>query len=72
MDMVYGEVETRFLRLARAQGASVIPGWEMFVYQGARQLEIWTGKPAPLSEMQNEVQSALAARARNGDHHRNK
>jgi 3-dehydroquinate dehydratase/shikimate dehydrogenase len=72
MDMVYGEVETRFLRLARAQGASVIPGWEMFVYQGARQFEIWTGKPAPLSEMQNEVQSALAARARNLNNHRKK
>ena len=72
MDMVYGAVETRFLRLARAQGASVIPGWEMFVYQGARQFEIWTGKPAPLSEMQNEVQSALAARARNGNNQRKK
>ena len=48
------------------RGATVIPGWEMFVYQGARQFEIWTGKPAPLSEMQNEVLSALAARARNG------
>jgi 3-dehydroquinate dehydratase/shikimate dehydrogenase len=72
MDLVYGEVETRFLRLARAQGASVIPGWEMFVYQGARQFEIWTGKPAPLSEMQNEVQSAMAARARNGNNHRKK
>jgi 3-dehydroquinate dehydratase/shikimate dehydrogenase len=72
MDMVYCDVETRFLHLARARGASVIPGWEMFVYQGARQFEIWTGKPAPLSEMQNEVQSALAARARNDNTHRKK
>jgi 3-dehydroquinate dehydratase / shikimate dehydrogenase len=70
MDMVYCDVETKFLRLARAQGASVIPGWEMFVYQGARQFEIWTGKPAPLAEMQNEVLSALAARARNGNNHK--
>ena len=72
MDMVYGEVETRFLRLARAQGASVIPGWEMFVHQGARQFEIWTGKPAPYPEMQNEVQATLAARARSGSNHRKK
>ncbi|MGZ4839507.1 MAG: hypothetical protein ACXVZR_13235, partial [Terriglobales bacterium] len=64
--------ETRFARLARAQGAQVIPGWEMFVYQGARQFEIWTGKPAPLAEMQNEVQSALAARARTANNHRKK
>jgi 3-dehydroquinate dehydratase/shikimate dehydrogenase len=67
MDMVYCEAETRFLRLARAQGATVIPGWEMFVHQGARQFEIWTGKPAPFPEMQNEVLAALAARARNGN-----
>jgi 3-dehydroquinate dehydratase/shikimate dehydrogenase len=70
LDMVYTDAETRFVRLARAQGAQVIPGWEMFVYQGARQFEIWTGKPAPLSEMQNEVQSALAARARAGNNHK--
>ncbi len=69
MDMVYSEGETRFVRLARAQGATVIAGAEMFVYQGARQFEIWTGKPAPLPEMQNEVQAAIAARAaRNGNH----
>jgi 3-dehydroquinate dehydratase / shikimate dehydrogenase len=61
MDMVY-QGETRFAKLARAQGAEVIPGWEMFVQQGARQFEIWTGKPAPLSEMQHEVQSAIEAR----------
>jgi 3-dehydroquinate dehydratase / shikimate dehydrogenase len=70
MDLVYSDIETRFLRLARAQGATVIPGWEMFVYQGARQFEIWTGKPAPLSEMQNEVLSALAARAHNANNHK--
>lgn len=72
LDMVYSEAETRFVRLARAQGASVIPGTEMFVYQGARQFEIWTGKPAPLAEMQHEVRATLAARARNGDNHKNK
>jgi len=72
LDMVYTEGETRFARLARAQGAQVIPGWEMFVYQGARQFETWTGKPAPLSEMQNEVLSALAARARNGNNNHRK
>jgi 3-dehydroquinate dehydratase/shikimate dehydrogenase len=70
LDMVYTEQETRFTRLARGQGAAVIPGWEMFVYQGARQFEIWTGKPAPLPEMQHEVLSALAARARTGNNER--
>jgi len=34
------------------QGMHVILGSEMFVQQGARQFEIWSGKPAPLHEMQ--------------------
>jgi 3-dehydroquinate dehydratase / shikimate dehydrogenase len=50
-DMVYDPVETRLLELARAQGAQVIAGIEMFVHQAARQFEIWTGKPAPWDEM---------------------
>jgi shikimate 5-dehydrogenase len=44
----------------------------MFVYQGARQFEIWTGKPAPLAEMQHEVHATLAARSRDGNHPRRK
>ena len=64
MDMVYRPLETRFLQLARAAGAQVIPGMDTFVHQGARQFEIWTGKPAPLAEMQNEVTSALEAESR--------
>jgi len=66
LDMVYNVPETRFMKLARAVGAEVIPGAEMFVQQGARQFEIWTGKPAPIAEMRSEVQAAIDAAARNG------
>lgn len=62
MDMVYNPVETRLLRMAREKGLAVISGVEMFVQQGARQFEIWTGKPAPVAEMQYVVVSALKAR----------
>jgi 3-dehydroquinate dehydratase / shikimate dehydrogenase len=65
MDMIYHLPETRFTRLARSVGSEVIPGYEMFVQQGGRQFEIWTGKPAPLSEMQHEVVAAVEAAARN-------
>jgi len=41
----------------------VIPGIEMLVHQGARQFEIWTGKPAPFDEMQRVTQHALDLRA---------
>ena len=59
-DMVY-QSETRLVRLARAKGLQVITGEEMFVHQGARQFEIWTGKPAPVTEMHSVVHNAVAA-----------
>jgi 3-dehydroquinate dehydratase/shikimate dehydrogenase len=37
----------------------VISGVEMFVQQGARQFEIWTGKPAPEEEMLRVVVHSL-------------
>jgi 3-dehydroquinate dehydratase/shikimate dehydrogenase len=59
-DMVYNPPETKFLKLAKAAGAEVILGAEMFVQQAARQFEIWTGKPAPWDEMLRVVGKALA------------
>ena len=62
LDMVYVPAETKLMKLARARGVQVIPGSEMFVQQGARQFEIWTGKPAPLEDMRREVSNALEGR----------
>ncbi len=62
-DLVYVPAETRLLTMARAKGIQVIPGLEMFVQQGARQFEIWTGKPAPIAEMAYVVTKALERRA---------
>jgi 3-dehydroquinate dehydratase/shikimate dehydrogenase len=62
-DMIYEPEETKLLKLAKARGAQVIPGIEMFVHQAARQFEIWTGKPAPGDEMLRVVNAALAQRA---------
>jgi 3-dehydroquinate dehydratase/shikimate dehydrogenase len=58
-DMVYTPIETPLLKLAKARGLAVIGGLEMFVQQGARQFEIWTGKPAPESEMLHAVELEL-------------
>jgi 3-dehydroquinate dehydratase/shikimate dehydrogenase len=62
-DMVYTPIETPLLTLAKARGLAVISGVEMFVQQGARQFEIWTGKPAPESEMLRVVELELRRRA---------
>jgi 3-dehydroquinate dehydratase/shikimate dehydrogenase len=61
-DMVYNPLETPLLKLARARGIPVITGLEMFVQQGARQFEIWTGKPAPEAEMLRVVELELRRR----------
>ncbi len=62
-DLVYNPIETPLIRLARQQGIPFITGVEMFVQQGARQFEIWTGKPAPEDEMLRVVIHALRQQA---------
>ena len=62
-DLVYNPLETPLLRLARQQNIPIITGIEMFVQQGARQFEIWTGKPAPEEEMLRVVVHALRQQA---------
>jgi len=62
-DLVYNPIETPLLRMARQKGIPVITGVEMFVQQGARQFEIWTGKPAPEEEMLRVVLHSLRQNA---------
>jgi 3-dehydroquinate dehydratase/shikimate dehydrogenase len=61
-DMVYNPLETPLLKLAKERGIPTIGGLEMFVQQGARQFEIWTGKPAPEAEMLRVVELELRKR----------
>jgi shikimate dehydrogenase len=58
MDIVYKPLQTRLLREAAAQGCRSIDGLQMLVYQGARQFELFTGRPAPVEIMRR---AALAA-----------
>jgi 3-dehydroquinate dehydratase / shikimate dehydrogenase len=70
-DLVYNQPETPLTKAARAAGIEVIPGSDMFVQQGARQFEIWTGKPAPIADMQSVVATCIARKtSRNGDGHK--
>jgi shikimate dehydrogenase len=51
VDMVYGESPTELLAAAARAGAATVDGIEVLVRQGARSLEIWTGREAPLEAM---------------------
>jgi len=59
MDIVYNPLETQFLKEAAASGCRIINGVDMFVFQGAQQFELWTGKKAPVGVMRNAVLEAL-------------
>jgi shikimate dehydrogenase len=62
MDVIYNPLKTKLLRDASAKGCKVIYGLEMFIYQGAEQLKLWTGKDAPLTLMQKTVRERLEKR----------
>ncbi len=56
MDMVYNPHETKLLKLAKAQGATIIHGIDMLLEQAAHQFEIWTGESAPRSVMKRAIE----------------
>lgn len=58
-DMVYNPMETTLIKKAKAVGATVIPGIEMFLEQAARQFEIFTGERAPKAVMEKAALEAL-------------
>lgn len=61
LDMVYNPHETLLLRRAKQQGSTIIYGSEMLLEQAACQFEIWTGKSAPRSAMQNALDQNLCS-----------
>ena len=54
-DMIYRPAETPLLKAARQAGCRVANGLGMLLYQGARALEIWTGRPAPVDVMRQTL-----------------
>ena len=55
VDMVYGGESGALLAWARRGGARTVDGLEVLAAQGARSLERWTGRPAPLEAMLEAV-----------------
>jgi shikimate dehydrogenase len=54
-DMIYRPAETRLLQMARAAGCRIANGIGMLLHQGARALEIWTGRSAPIDIMRQAL-----------------
>lgn len=61
VDLTYRD--TDLLLAARARGLRTLDGLGMLVHQGAKALELWTGKPAPVELMMAAAIAARTARA---------
>jgi shikimate dehydrogenase len=59
LDAVYSPLETRLLRDAAAAGATTVDGAWMLLYQGVEAFERWTGREAPVAEMNAALRSRL-------------
>jgi shikimate dehydrogenase len=57
VDMVYGEKPSTLLDAAENAGARTIDGLEILVRQGARSLQIWTGREPSLEVMRSAARS---------------
>jgi len=58
-DMIYRPAETPLLRAAKAAGCRTANGLGMLLYQGAKALEIWTGRPAPVEVMRQALKKNI-------------
>ena len=61
-DTVYNPLRTKLLNLAAQRGCKTVEGWTMFIGQGVRQFELWTGAKAPRAAMENAVLDELKRR----------
>ena len=59
MDLIYNPSMTPFLMDAKKKGHKTLNGLGMLLYQGARALEHWTGRKAPVAVMRQALLQAL-------------
>jgi shikimate dehydrogenase len=62
-DVVYHPWPTPLAAAAMAAGVTVVGGFELLLHQAALQVELMTGRPAPLAEMRRAGQAELSKRA---------
>jgi shikimate dehydrogenase len=62
IDVVYHPWPTPLAQAAAAAGSAVVSGYAMLLHQAAAQVELMTGKPAPLEAMRAAGEQELARR----------
>ena len=59
-DACYNPARTQFLLNAEEKGCRVLNGLGMSLYQGVAQVELWSGKKAPVEAMRQELLNILS------------
>lgn len=67
-DVIYNPFKTKFLQIAEEQGATVLSGLKMFLEQGAKSFELWTGETMPREEIYEILKQDLLAKPEEVDH----
>jgi shikimate dehydrogenase len=60
-DAVYTPVDTQFLKDAKAEGLTIISGYELFFYQGLHAWEIFSGRPIDEPSLRRALNEASDA-----------
>lgn len=61
-DACYNPDKTQFLLNAEKKGCKILNGLGMSLYQGAAQIELWTGGKAPVEAMRKELLDIIAGK----------
>lgn len=61
-DVIYNPFKTKFLEIAEEQGSTILSGLTMFVEQGAKSFELWTGETMPRKEIYKVLKQELLAK----------
>ena len=67
-DACYNPDKTQFLMNAEEKGCRILNGLGMSLYQGVVQIELWTGKTAPVEVMRKELLDILAEKSWTQNH----
>ncbi|MFC2139657.1 shikimate dehydrogenase [Bacteroidota bacterium] len=58
-DIVYNPLRSKLLKIAEAKGAVTLNGLKMFVTQGSKSYELWTGEKMPVEQIYKTLNSYL-------------
>jgi shikimate dehydrogenase len=59
-DLVYNPLKTKFLSLAESKSATIVNGLKMFVVQGAKSFELWTGNNMDVDAIHEQLTKLLS------------